>query len=340
MQCPLDRITDFIIGRTALCALACGRFLGVVMIRFCGFLVAALLAAQVAISQDARGLAENAINLNRYGQTLEGPARQNVLMDVRRILDRVIVEYPNSAEAAAIRAGGFVGELNVAGLNAELSGRPMAVAPPALNLDGGSGGGLLSGTNRPQSNGAPVPPMPFDPKARMKSVQETLNARGCKTGNPDGVSGRRTLRGYQAFLKEKGLSESLYPIDSEQFWQALMASEGEVCEIVIVPVTAKTMLGNWSYTSRCGRNSRMPGQKVNGVLSIRASGGNRFRGQLINSQGLRANLSGQTTGRRVTFTANFGFLFGKVTGRGTIADEAYVVHGRDSHGCSFTARKR
>ena len=304
------------------------------MIRLFGVLCAAFLTVQMAVAQGAGGLAENAINLNRYGQTLEGPARHSVMLDVRRILDRVVIEHPNSREARVIQSGGVLGSLSVAALNAELSGQPIP------NFDSGTAKPVDPGRPPLLGDGGPARVIPFDPKERMKAIQETLNARGCKTGTPDGVAGRNTTRGYQRFLREKGLSEAQYPIDSEAFWNALVSSKGEVCEVVIVPVNARTMLGNWTYVSRCGSRSRMPGQKITGVLSLRSGGGNRFRGQLANSQGLRANISGQTTGRQVTFTANFGFLFGKVTGRGTVEEEAYVVHGRDSHGCRFTARKR
>lgn len=306
------------------------------MRRFFAIVVWLIVTSHAAFAQSAVVLSENAANLNRYGQTLEGAQRQNVLGDVRRILDRVLVEYPNSQEAATIRGGGQLGTLNVAALDAELAGKPVAqpIQPPI-----GDQQPLFSG--RPIEGESPVLAAPFDPKARMKAVQTALNERGCKTGTPDGVSGRKTVRGYETFLKEKNLDKGLYPIDGDAFWQVLMGSEGIVCESMpVVPVNARTMPGQWTYTSTCGSKSKLPGQKINGVLTLQATSGNSFRGNLVNSQGLRARVSGRLSGRRVALTANFGFLFGKVNASGTVSDEAYVVYGRDSNGCRFTARKR
>ena len=301
------------------------------MIRIFGCVCALILTAQMVLSQDASGLAQNAINLNRYGQTLEGPGRMSVLQDVRRILDRVVIEYPASPEAEAIRAGQSLGELNVAGLNAELAGEP-----PIPDFDSGTRDPAVPQLDGLQLGG-PVPVAPFDPKARMKMVQETLNARGCKTGTPDGVKGRRTTRGYQRFLKEKGLSEAQYPIESEAFWNVLLSSEGEVCEIIIVPVTPQTMLGNWRYNTRCGRGSKAPGAKTNGIFYLRSVSGNGFTGTVKNNHGMTASVRGRVDGRRISMSIRWLFL--KATAVGTVADEAYVVHGRDSDGCRFTARK-
>lgn len=302
------------------------------MIRLFCFVGAALFAAHMAVAQGAGGLAENAINLNRYGQTLEGPARQSVMQDVRRILDRVVIEHPSSREARTIQSGGLLGSLNVAALNAELSGRPVP------NFE--------SGTTRPVDpkrhpmlgNGGPARVITVDPKARMKMVQETLNARGCKTGTPDGRRGRNTMRGYRRFLKEKGLNPDAYPIESEAFWQVLAASEGEVCEVVIVPVTPQTMLGNWRYNTVCGRNFKAPGAKTNGIFYLRSVSGNGFTGTVKNNHGMTASVRGQLDGRRVSMSIRWLFL--KATAVGTVTDEAYVVHGRDSDGCRFTARKQ
>ena len=304
------------------------------------FLLVMALSAGVAIAQDARALVESAVNLNRYGTTLEGEQRQGVLVDVRRILDRVVTEYPNSPEAATIRAGGFLGELNVAVLDAQIRGQSLVPPPPPSgNTTEGQIYGDQLTVSPPELAG--IPPAPLDPKERMRAIQQALNSVGCETGTPDGVAGRKTTRGYETFLKEKGLDQALYSMESDAFWQVLQSSQGVVCESMpVVPVTPQTMPGNWTYVANCGRDSRMPGQRITGVVSLRYTGGNGFSGELRNSQGLRAKVVGKVVGRQVTLTTNFGLFFGKVSSRGTVADDAYVVHGRDSNGCRFTATKR
>ena len=313
------------------------------MLRFFLFLFPLFLGAQVAFSQDARALTESAINLNRDGSSLEGQERYGVFVDVRRILDRIVVEHPDSPEAMTIRAGGFLGDLSVAALDAQLSGQ--ATAPKALPDEMGRvGDSALLYDSAPLAlppGTAAIPPAPRDPKSRTRAIQEALNSVGCETGQPDGVSGRKTTRGYKAFLKNKGLEERDYGFESDAFWQVLHSSKGVICEAMpVVPVTPQTMPGTWTYVANCGRNSKMPGQSVTGVVSLEHTGGSGFRGNLRNSQGLRASVVGTVKGRQVSLVTNFGFLFGKVSSVGTVADDAYVVHGRDSNGCRFTATKR
>jgi len=293
--------------------------------------------ATAAFAQSASDLVANATSLNRYGQTLEGEARRSILLDVRRILDRVETEHPNSPEATVIGSGGSLGDLNVTALDAQLAGTTAPVAQGQVIQS------LPPLTALPPLVGQPnIPLMPLDEKARLKAVQAALNAVGCEAGTPDGVMGRKTRRGHSAFLKEKGLPVEAYPIDSELFLNALHSATDEVvCETMpVVPLTPQIMAANWTYTARCGSNSRMPGERITGVLSLRHIGSNSFRGTLANSQGLRARVTGQLNGRRVSMEANFGFLFGRVQSVGTVADDAYVFYGRDSNGCRITGRLR
>ncbi|MCV6594807.1 MAG: hypothetical protein OIF48_17790 [Silicimonas sp.] len=265
--------------------------------------------------------------------SLEGSGRKAVLGDVRRILDRVVAEYPTSPEAEIIRSGGSLVGLNVAALDAELAGQasvPQAMAPE----------GLMAG-DAPAPAPGPVPLAPLDARERMRLVQAALNERGCKTGTPDGVPGRKTTRGYQAFLKKMNLNNASHPLESEAFWKVLMSARGEICEAPpVVPVSARHIPGKWSYTARCGKESKAPGLRVSGVLTLSHLGNNSFKGNLVNSQGLRARVTGRLSGRRVSLNAYFGFLLGNVKASGRVADDAYVVHGRDSNRCRFTARKR
>ena len=194
----------------------------------------------------------------------------------------------------------------------------------------------------PVAGAQPVPPFPFDERTRIRGIQERLNAAGCEAGTADGVMGRKTRRGYGAFLKERGLSEDAHPIDSEAFWRALHSAPGGViCETMpVVPLTPQIMAGQWTYRSRCGASSKAPGLDFTGVLSLSHTGGGNFKGSLANSLGQRARITGRLSGRKVGINANFGFLLGRVQAWGTVADDAYVFYGRDSNGCRITARKR
>jgi hypothetical protein len=278
-------------------------------------------------AQSAAELSKQANLLNRYALSLESPQREAVLGDVRRILDRVRVEHPASAEAQIIAAQGLLGELDVRALYSGVTA-PAAIAPSPI-----APAAAVS---------AVAPPMPADPKARLKAIQERLNAVGCKAGTADGVSGARTMRGYRAFLEQIGLSEESHPIDSAAFWTALQsASEPVVCETMpAVPVNVNTVDGNWSFVARCGPRSKIPNQRITGIMSIQHVGGGNFRGTLKNSQGLTGRVTASLSGRRVTAETNFGFLLGRVSFSGSVAEHAYVVSGTDSNGCRFTTTKR
>ncbi|MCV6594806.1 MAG: hypothetical protein OIF48_17785 [Silicimonas sp.] len=275
----------------------------------------------LSLAEGAADLARNAQSLHQFGMSLEGPARTSVLADVRRILDRVLVEHPTSREAATIRARGRLGGLDLATLY-DPSPSPAQDLPP--------GTGFLSGGPSQGTAGA------VDPKERLKAVQAALNDRGCKAGAPDGVAGRKTTRGYEAFLREKGLKKGEYTIDSEAFWSVLQGSSGTVCETMpAVPVTMATIKGNWAFTLKCGRKTRHPGLKVSGVFSVQPAGGNRWTGRFSRSDGARGRWTGKLAGRKLTFLSG-----SRVDGFGIVAEDAYVMHGRGSNGCGFSARKR
>lgn len=108
---------------------------------------------------------------------------------------------------------------------------------------------------------------------------------------------------------------------------------------VVVSLTPARIGGTWRFTATCDRKSRLPGQRINGVMALRVSKAGSFSGTLSNSQGLRARVSGSVQQRNVTAQMNWGFLFGKSTFRGRFTDNARRVHGRDSNGCNITLSK-
>jgi len=63
------------------------------------------------------------------------------------------------------------------------------------------------------------PKMPNLSRARVKELQTQLNVLCFDVGKPDGILGSKSLKGLQAFQKDKGLVADGYP--SEATFKAL-----------------------------------------------------------------------------------------------------------------------
>lgn len=188
-------------------------------------------------------------------------------------------------------------------------------------------------------------------KQGIRDVQARLLVQGHDPNGIDGVIGRGTrsaIRSWQrvigadptGFLNQSQLA-ALKELSQSALDQWLLTEENAKLYEPPPPIAIGpgNMGGTWRYTSNCGSRSRLGEMRITGVMSLRHSGGNTFTGSLTNSQGLRANLNARLRGRNVSGIANFGFLFGRVELSARVDDQALVLRGRDSNGCSFLARK-
>lgn len=232
-----------------------------------------------------------------------------------------------------------------------LPGDPMAAnATPetdtAAPLDmGGLVAGLQAARPEPSETASAdvdlSAPVPNDPKTLMRLTQENLNRVGCEVGSADGVAGRKTRRGHEAYLKAQALSADLFPLGSADLLRHLIAATGTICEkLPPVALTPASMSGDWSFTTRCGANSRNRNKTFTGAFRLRHAGGGTYSGRTRMSNGIIGDISASLQGRSVNAVMNWGLLIGKTRMRGSVADEALVIYGRDDDRCRITARKR
>jgi peptidoglycan hydrolase-like protein with peptidoglycan-binding domain len=175
----------------------------------------------------------------------------------------------------------------------------------------------------------------------MRLTQENLNRVGCEVGTADGVAGGKTRRGHEAYLKAQTLSADLFPLGSADLLRHLIAATGTVCEkLPPVALTPASMSGDWSFTTRCGANSRNRNKTFTGAFRLRHAGGGTYTGRIRMSNGIIGDISASLQGRSVNAVMNWGLLIGKTRMRGSVADEALVIYGRDDDRCRITARKR
>lgn len=188
-------------------------------------------------------------------------------------------------------------------------------------------------------------------KRAIRDVQARLLVLGFDPNGVDGAMGRGSRAAVRAWQVASGLTPSGF-LDAGQLQILKTASQAaldqwlrdpknrQLHDPVVVPLTPTNVSGNWTFTANCGRNSRLPGQRITGVLAISFTGGSSFSGTLVNSQGLRAKVAGTVRGRRIDANINFGLLFGASRFSGAAADNALIIRGSDSNRCSITIRKR
>jgi hypothetical protein len=185
----------------------------------------------------------------------------------------------------------------------------------------------------------------------VRDIQARLLVLGHDPNGIDGKIGKGTRSAVRAWQNTVDVSPTGF-LNGEQLSALKAGSEPQLAHWLKEPKNAKLyeppppialtpsrVSGRWNYTTNCGPRSKVGRAKIRGVLSVRHAGGNRYVGNLANSQGLRARFDGRLNGRTVSSTANFGFLFGKVRLRARVDDHQLVMRGRDSNGCSFYAAK-
>ena len=184
-----------------------------------------------------------------------------------------------------------------------------------------------------------------------RDIQARLTVLSYDAGGVDGALGRKTREAVASWQLSAGIPPTGF-LDGPQLAELRRHSETALASWLRspenrkayeppapVPLTPKAISGSWRYTSTCGRNSRLPEQRIAGVIQLDYRGGPNFSGSVSNTQGFRGSLNGRVSGRQLNATIRWGFLIGSTTLTGRVSDDARSVSGRDSLGCSFRATK-
>jgi peptidoglycan hydrolase-like protein with peptidoglycan-binding domain len=174
----------------------------------------------------------------------------------------------------------------------------------------------------------------FDPKGIDGSVGPGTRAAIANWQSSNGIPATGYLDAAQ-LLELKTTSQAAY-----SNWLQTPSNRRLVEPPPPIALGPNNVSGVWTFVSRCGPRSRLPNQRINGVLNIIHSGNNNYTGRVRNSQGLNGNFSGTLRGRNLNSQINWGLLFGRVQMTGRIADNSLTLSGRDSNGCSISARKQ
>lgn len=178
-------------------------------------------------------------------------------------------------------------------------------------------------------------------KEVIRRTQMAFNDVGCDAGDPDGVVGRKTRLAHERLSAEKEIDPSVFQLGSHELLGFLEGLTETVCQpLPEIQLTASNMAGQWSFRSRCGANARPKNTTITGALSVRHSGGGTYVGKIRNSNGFNGEISFKLAGRNVKGSINWGLLVGRTGFNGSVAKDALVLYGRDTHGCRITARKR
>ncbi len=189
-------------------------------------------------------------------------------------------------------------------------------------------------------------------RATIRKVQSRLTALGLDPRGVDGSIGpgtRGAIKGWQTanrfpstgYLNEQQI-DALRKMSEIQLtaWLRIPKNQRLFAPPAPVAITPARLAGAWSFSARCGANSRIPNQVITGVLSVRHAGGNQYSGTARNSQGLNGRFIGRLDGRVLHTEINWGLLFGRVQSSGRISDNARSLSGQDSNGCRVSATKR
>lgn len=188
----------------------------------------------------------------------------------------------------------------------------------------------------------------------IRDLQARLLALGFDPNGIDGVAGKGTrgaLRDWQASVGgvpsgylDAGQHAALIGQSAAALaaWRSDPANERLYSPPPPPPPIALgpgNIAGTWQFTSRCGRGSPLGATTITGAIALKHAGGNRYTGQVRNSQGLRGRFSGRVDGRNVTGETNWGLLAGRTQISGRVADSELVITGSDSLRCSLRAVK-
>jgi peptidoglycan hydrolase-like protein with peptidoglycan-binding domain len=294
-------------------------------------------------------LYSKADNFDQGGRTF-------ALLEVRRLLDQIVDDYPDSDIAVRIMLQETVDGIDVAALTLQLARRPDSSVAVVDTPPGDASNSATALSEQPLMEFSPATEqsentLSFD-KAAVRDLQSRLLALGFDPNGIDGALGRGTRSAVSAWQNSAGVPATGF-LDDPQL-QALKTVSQVALELWLadpdnqrlyeppppIKLTSSNVSGSWTYTARCGRKSRYPGQTFTGALQIRYSGSTTFDGAARNAQGFNGTVRGQIKGRTITGRVNWGLLVGSQTFSGKFAEQSMVINARDSDGCSITARKR
>jgi peptidoglycan hydrolase-like protein with peptidoglycan-binding domain len=185
----------------------------------------------------------------------------------------------------------------------------------------------------------------------VRDLQSRLTAMAFEPKGIDGLMGQNTRKAISAWQKRDGIPATGY-LDKPQLAALKQASQAALDswlkspenkrkyeEPKPIPLTPRVMAGDWTFTARCGRNSKAPGRTFTGAIRMNHQGNGVYAGRARNSQGFVGDFAARVRGRGVEASINWGLLIGRVSISGRIADRAIILNGRDSNGCRVSARK-
>lgn len=335
--------------------------------------------AKPVLAGPEEALFETANVIYQSAEGLPPEMQKTTYQSVRSILNQIVADYPASDLALQIILKEEIEGLDVAKLDAVLQDaeesetaatEEMAApaAPETTPVESGtsdnSGNQVIEQAALPTLTVEPEEPllsMPVGSEATereldldrqaIRDLQARLLVIGHDPNGVDGAIGRGTrgaIRSWQTSMSAEPtgyLNAAQLAALKDQSQAALdewLKDDANARQYEPPPPIALgpgNMSGSWRYTTNCGSNSRLGRMTITGNMQMAHAGGANYRGVLVNSQGLRAQMSATLRGRSVAGTANFGFLFGSVRFDARVDDQALVLRGRDSNGCSFYARK-
>lgn len=192
--------------------------------------------------------------------------------------------------------------------------------------------------------------MDLDRRA-IRDIQARLLVLGHDPNGVDGKIGRGTRAAMRAWQVSIGteptgyLNQPQYAALQTQSQAALdqwLLDEDNAESYVqppILEIGPGNLAGTWRYSSNCGARSKLGRIRFTGTLNISHVGGNNYGGTLVNSLGNRGRTKATIRGRSISAETNFGLLLGKVRFSGRVDENALIIRGRDSNGCSLYASK-
>jgi peptidoglycan hydrolase-like protein with peptidoglycan-binding domain len=277
--------------------------------------------------------------------------RLNDYRSVRRLLDLIVTNHPETETAVQILLGQTVNGIDVAALDAALASgpnaAPEATAPEPTAGDSTAGAQAAVPVLDPFGAQALAPPEaavmaappitePRPERDIVRDLQEELNRLGCNAGGADGIPGRMTRAAFALFLRNSGADLPEDALPTEAALEAARATRDPVCALRWVSSNAPGLLaGSWGYRADCQALFRRI--RITGTVELAHQGGGRYAGSARNSLGERGTAAAQVSGNAVATV--LAFPGGQVRGNFVTSTRGMSMSGRDSNGCDVVAWK-
>lgn len=197
----------------------------------------------------------------------------------------------------------------------------------------------------PETAAEPDAPVVDDARGIMAATQAELNRLGCNAGGADGIAGRRTRAAFAAYLAESGSGMTAGDLGSARALTALRGEKSRICKAKVAapaPVEAPgdggaevpvaTMVGTWSFSAKCPLFITSTGS-----VTLRRTGATTFAGTMRDSLGQTGTVTGQMKGQN--YSLHVTTESAAANESGTVSADGKSYRGRNSFGCSVTARR-